>query len=91
MQALPEPCADHIPTAVLSLCFRNLVDSEGTSFGLNEIEDGLPPPFPVFASWTRISEDQRVNEGPLLPQGRSRSAHAAAEGQPEDAKHDRHH
>ena len=57
-QLFPEECTDCIPTEGFSISVRNVFDSDRISFKLNDEEGGLPPPFPVFGSWTRFREDE---------------------------------
>lgn len=58
MQTLPDRCDDCIPTAGLSISVRDVFDRDRISFKLNDPNGSLPPPFPVFGSWTRFSEDE---------------------------------
>ena len=60
-QALPTRCDGCIPTDGVSLSIRNVFDGEGIEFRLNDPNGVLPPPFPVFESWTRFREDEIVN------------------------------
>ena len=57
-QTFPDECEDCIPTEGFSISVRNVFDGEGISFKLNDEENHLPPPFPVFGSWTRFREDE---------------------------------
>ncbi len=57
-QLFPDECTDCIPTGGFSISVRNVFDSERISFRLNDEENQLPPPFPVFGSWTRFREDE---------------------------------
>ena len=57
-QLLPEECSSCIPTEGFSISVRNVFDGERISFRLNDDESQLPPPFPVFRSWTRFREDE---------------------------------
>ena len=57
-QLFPEECEDCIPTGGFSISVRNVFDSERISFRLNDEKNQLPPPFPVFGSWTRFREDE---------------------------------
>ena len=61
VQGIPTRCDDCIPTEGVSLSIRNVYDSERTEFRLNDPNGVLPPPFPVFESWTRFAEDEVVN------------------------------
>ena len=55
---LTEPCEDCIPMDGFSISVRNALDEDGIRFRLNDPNDVLPSPFPVFTSWTRFSEDE---------------------------------
>lgn len=55
---LTEPCQDCIPMDGFSISIRNALDEDGIRFRLNDPDDVLPSPFPVFTSWTRFSEDE---------------------------------
>ena len=57
-QLFPEECSNCIPTEGFSISVRNVPDSERISFKLNDEGSRLPPPFPVFGSWTRFREDE---------------------------------
>lgn len=57
-QLFPEECTDCIPTEGFSISVRNVLDSDRISFKLNDEGSRLPPPFPVFGSWTRFQEDE---------------------------------
>lgn len=57
-QNLPNKCDNCIETKGISISIRNLFDSERIEFKLNDPDDSLPSPFPVFTSWTRFSEDE---------------------------------
>ena len=59
-QELPTRCDDCVPTSGVSISIRNVFDSEKVSFKLNDPDGVLPPPFPVFGSWTRFTEDEIV-------------------------------
>lgn len=59
-QILPEKCDDCIITDGVSISIRNLYDDERIEFRINDENNVLPPPFPVFSSWTRFNEDERV-------------------------------
>ena len=58
MQTLPTKCDDCVPTAGVSISIRDVFDSAKISFKLNDPNGVLPPPFPVFRSWTRFIEDE---------------------------------
>ena len=57
-QNLPNQCDNCIETTGISISIRNLYDSKKIQFRLNDKDDKLPSPFPVFNSWTRFSEDE---------------------------------
>ncbi len=57
-QNLPNKCDNCIETAGISISIRNLYDSDRIEFRVNDPDDSLPSPFPVFTSWTRFSEDE---------------------------------
>lgn len=57
-QLFPEECEGCIPTEGFSISVRNVFDGERISFKLNDEQSQLPPPFPVFGSWTRFREDE---------------------------------
>ncbi len=59
-QGFPTSCEDCIQTEGLSISIRDVFDSEKISFRLNDPERVLPPPFPVFASWTRFEESEYI-------------------------------
>lgn len=60
-QGLPTRCDNCIPTEGVSLSIRNVFDRERTEFRVNDPNGVLPPPFPVFGSWTRFTEDEIQN------------------------------
>ena len=62
-QQLPVACEDCIATTGVSVSIRDVFDPERIAFRLNDPQGVLPPPFPVFDSWTRFREDEPVNEG----------------------------
>ena len=57
-QEFPVRCDNCIPLEGFSISVRNLSDSEKISFKMNDPGKSLPPPFPVFDSWTRFMEDE---------------------------------
>lgn len=61
MRTLPDPCEDCIDTSGISISIRDVFDSEKISFKLNDPDERLPSPFPVFRSWTRFREDEYVD------------------------------
>ena len=58
VQAFPTQCENCIQTSEVSISIRNLFDSEKISFKVNDPNNSLPLPFPVFKSWTKFSEDE---------------------------------
>lgn len=60
-QEFPTRCDDCIPVAGVSISIRNVFDSENIAFKLNDPDGVLPPPFPVFGSWTRFTEDEIIH------------------------------
>ena len=57
-QALPTECEDCISSAGISLSIRTVFGVEDLSFKLNDPDEVLPPPFPVFTHWTTFNEDE---------------------------------
>ena len=57
-QEFPTKCDNCIQTSEVSISIRNIFDSEKISFKLNDPDNSLPLPFPVFKSWTKFSEDE---------------------------------
>ena len=57
-QNLPTECDNCIDTEGISISIRNLFDSEKIEFKLNDNDNSLPSPFPVFNSWARFNEDE---------------------------------
>ncbi len=55
---LPNRCENCIETAGISISIRNVFDSEKIAFKLNDPDNSLPSPFPIFQSWTRFREDE---------------------------------
>ncbi len=55
---LPDRCEDCIETAGISISIRNVFDSKRIVFKLNDPDNSLPSPFPVFQSWTQFREDE---------------------------------
>ena len=58
VQGLPTECDDCIEPAGVSISIRNVLEEEGISFKLNFPAGTLPPPLPVFDSWTEFEEDE---------------------------------
>ena len=57
-RTLPTRCEDCIETSEISISIRDVFNSEKISFKLNNPDDRLPSPFPVFKSWTKFREDE---------------------------------
>ncbi|MDE0087917.1 MAG: hypothetical protein OXU23_19495 [Candidatus Poribacteria bacterium] len=57
-QILPNECENCLETAGISVSIRNLYNREKIQFKLNDEDDILPSPFPVFKSWTNFNEDE---------------------------------
>ena len=57
-RTLPNRCENCIETAGVSISIRNVFDSKRIAFKLNDPDNSLPSPFPVFRSWTKFREDE---------------------------------
>lgn len=57
-RTLPTRCEDCIETSGISISVRDVSDSEKIAFKLNDPDESLPSPFPVFKSWTNFREDE---------------------------------
>ncbi len=57
-QNLPNQCENCIETEGISLSIRNLYDNEKIEFRINDPDESLPIPFPIFNTWTKFSEDE---------------------------------
>ena len=57
-QNLPNQCDNCIEIEGISISVRNLFDDEKIEFRINDPEERLPIPFPVFNTWTNFSEDE---------------------------------
>ena len=55
---LPDRCEDCIETTGISISIRDVFDSKRIAFKLNDPDNSLPSPFPVFESWTKFREDE---------------------------------
>ena len=55
---LPDRCENCIETVGTSISIRNVFDSDRIAFKLNDPDNSLPSPFPVFQSWTKFREDE---------------------------------
>ena len=62
-QNLPTQCANCIDTAGISISIRDYADRGSADFKINDPNNVLPSPFPVFESWTEFREDEYVNGG----------------------------
>ena len=57
-QKFPTACEDCIKVSGFSVSIRSPFDGNRISFKLNNPSKNLPPPFPLFESWTRYREDE---------------------------------
>ena len=57
-QLLPNRCENCIKSEGVSISIRNLFDEDKIEFKINDKDNNLTIPFPVFSSWTRFSEDE---------------------------------
>ena len=57
-QNLPNTCDNCIETEGISISVRNLFDNEKIEFRINDQNEILPLPFPIFNTWTKFSEDE---------------------------------
>ena len=55
---LPNRCENCIETAGISISIRDVFNSKKITFKLNDPDNSLPSPFPVFQSWTKFREDE---------------------------------
>ena len=62
-QSLPTQCEDCIDTAGISISIRDYDDKGSSDFKINDPNNVLPSPFPVFESWTEFGEDEYFNGG----------------------------
>ena len=60
VQELPTKCGNCIQTSGFSISIRNVFDDEKIRFKLNDPDNVLPLPFPVFKSWTKFREDEII-------------------------------
>lgn len=58
MRTLPIQCEDCIETSGISISIRDVFDNDKIRFKLNDPDERLPSPFPVFKSWTKFREDE---------------------------------
>ena len=54
----PDPCLDCVPTTGISISVRDVLDADEIAFRIDDPDDALPQPFPVFDSWTRFRENE---------------------------------
>lgn len=57
-QNLPNQCINCIESEGISISVRNLFDKDKIEFRINDPNERLPIPFPVFNTWTKFSEDE---------------------------------
>lgn len=57
-QILPNTCDDCIEFEGISISVRNLFDNDKIEFRINDKNEILPLPFPIFNTWTKFSEDE---------------------------------
>ena len=57
-QQFPTKCENCIEVSEFSISIRDPLDSNKISFKLNNPNNKLPLPFPVFESWTKFKEDE---------------------------------
>ena len=62
-QGLPTLCDNCIDTAGVSISVRNYEDKGSAGIKINDPNNVLPSPFPVFDSWTEFREDEYMNGG----------------------------
>lgn len=58
----PSQCENCIPTGSVSVSVRDVLRPEEIRFRLNDPGGVLPPPFPVFTTWTRFIEDEPMQQ-----------------------------
>ena len=61
LQRFPTECNACIDVTGVSVSVRNVFDADRIAFRLNDPDDVLPLPFPVFAQWTEFQEDEWQN------------------------------
>jgi hypothetical protein len=64
-QLFPSQCDSCIPTSGVSVSVRDVLRSDEIAFRLNDPQGVLPPPFPVFGTWTRFDEDEIMDQAEL--------------------------
>lgn len=57
-QNLPNKCDNCIELSGISVSIRNLFEDDKIQFKINDEDDVLPSPFPIFTSWTSFQEDE---------------------------------
>ena len=57
-QTFPTQCENCIRGDGLSISIRDVFDEDSIAFRLNDPDNVLPLPFPVFHAWTMFSEDE---------------------------------
>lgn len=57
-QNLPNTCENCIETEGISISVRNLFDNDKIEFRINDQNEILPLPFPIFNTWTKFREDE---------------------------------
>ena len=61
VREFPDRCTDCVPVSGFSVSVRDVFDSDEIAFRIDDPNGVLPPPFPVFHSWTRFSEDELIH------------------------------
>ncbi len=56
-RSLPTACSDCVESSGFSILIRDVFDAGRISFRVDDPQDSLPSPFPVFGSWTSFEED----------------------------------
>jgi hypothetical protein len=64
-QLFPSECESCIPTGGVSVSVRDILRGDEITFRLNDPQGILPPPFPVFGTWTSFDEDEVMNQAEL--------------------------
>ena len=54
---LPTACSDCVESSGFSISIRDVFDAGRIRFRVDDPQDSLPSPFPVFGSWTSFEED----------------------------------
>lgn len=58
MQQFPDNCSHCIPVAGVSISARDVLEGDEIAFRIDDPGGILPPPFPVFDTWTHFREDE---------------------------------